>query len=445
MDRIIRHLICRRLWPVAAVAALCATAVSAVGAQQETGYVVRPTGGPCLVVRAAPSTDSTRIDCLVPGTAVTGIDAVPFWRRIRLVDGREGWSAKKFLEPAAPVTEELAPTDPDGFPPDAWLEVHIVDVGQGDGIWIRTFDDGVAGNGVFEGRNIVIDGGPDASPGEGSMRDYLETRGHHGSTIDALVVSHPHDDHYPGALRIVRHFDVASYYDPGFPKGGVEYPRFLSEVKAEKVEGRPIDLHIGRSNFGVPAWGKEVKVEFFYAWPGANDGLGSGNTVENNASIVLKLTYGRHSFLFMGDAEGKDRDDAPDEPRYVEKILLAERQASELQATVLKLAHHGSETSSTLPFMQAVNPEIVVASSGRKKYGQVFLPDSTVLARYCQLNPAVRVYRTDRDDASRNRTTRTDADGDHVVIRTNGKDIEVLAYADSVLIPPGDASCPGVP
>ncbi len=384
------------------------------------------------------------MDCLVPGTQVTGVDAVPFWRRIRLADGREGWSAKKFLEPVGPVVDELAPPEA-AIPPNAWLEVHIVDVGQGDGIWIRTYDDGVAGNGVFEGKNIVIDGGPDASPGEATLRDYLESRGHHGSVIDALVVSHPHDDHYPGALRIFRHFDVASYYDPGFPKGGVEYPAFLNEVKAEKTEGHPIELHIGRSNFGVPAWGKEVKVEFLYAWPGANDGLGSkANTVENNASIVMKVTYGRHSFLFMGDAEGKERDDAPDKPKYVEKILLAEHQPEALHATVLKLAHHGSETSSTLPFMQAVNPEIIVASSGRKKFGTVFLPDVSVLERYCQLNPAVRMYRTDKDDEAKYRTTKNDADGDHVVIRTNGRDIEVLAYADGVLLTTGE-TCQTVP
>ena len=176
-----------------------------------------------------------------------------------------------------------------------------------------------------------------------------------------------------------------------------------------------------------------------------NDGLGSkANTIENNASIVMKLTYGRHSFLFMGDAEGKDRDDMPDEPKYVEKILLAEHQPAELHATVLKLAHHGSETSSTLPFMQAVNPEVIVASSGRKKFGTVFLPDVSVLERYCQLNPAVRIYRTDKDDEAKSRTTKNDADGDHVVIRTNGRDIEVLAFADGVLLTAGE-TCQTVP
>ena len=413
----------------------------AADAQDTTGYVVRPTADPCLLLRTAPDADASRIDCLLPGTSVGAVDAVPFWRRVRLVDGREGWAAKKFLEPAVVPAESPTPAG-DALPPDAWLEVHIVDVGQGDGIWIRTHDDGVAGNGVFEGRNIVIDGGPDASDGENAIRDYLESQAHHGAIIDALIVTHPHDDHYSGADGLVRHFDVMSYYDPGFPKGGIAYPAFLQAVKAEKIEGKSIELHIGRDNFGTPSWGKELKVEFLYAYPGTNEGLGSkANTIENNASIVLKLTYGGHRFLFMGDAEGKERNDDPEEPKYVERILLADYEPDELRATVLKLAHHGSETSSTLPFMAVVNPDIIVASSGRKKFQTIFLPDTSVLGRYCRQNPAVRVYRTDTDDEKLQRTTKNDADGDHVVIRTNGTSIEVLAYADGQLLPPSAGAC----
>ena len=411
-----------------------------VASQEPAGYVVRSTATPCLVLRSAPNADSIRIDCLVPGTSVGALDAVPFWRRVRLTDGREGWAAKKFLEPAD--TAATAPSGDGVIPSDAWLEVHFVDVGQGDGIWIRTHDDGVAGNGAFDGRNIVIDGGPDASDGENVMRDYLESRAHHGAIIDALIVTHPHDDHYSGADGVVRHFDVATYYDPGFPKGGTGYPAFLATVKAETIEGKPIALHIGRDSLGVPAWGREVEATFLYSYPGTNEGLGSkANTIENNASIVLRLTYGEHRFLFMGDAEGKERDDTPDEPKYVERILLAEFDSTDLRATVLKLAHHGSETSSTLPFMAAVDPDIIVASSGRKKFLTRFLPDTSVLGRYCRQNPAVRVYRTDADDEKLQRTTRNDADGDHVVIRTNGTDIEVLAFVDGQLLPASAGAC----
>lgn len=148
--------------------------------------------------------------------------------------------------------------------------------------------------------------------------------------------------------------------------------------------------------------------------------MGSGNTEVNNASIVLKLTYGNHSFLFMGDAEGKDRDDLPDSARYVERILL--QNPSQLQSTVLKIAHHGSETSSTMPFIQAVNPEVVIVQSGRKPFGPhgTFLPDATTLQRYCDHVPNVRIYRTDQGDEQAGLSGRDAVDGDDITIRTNG-------------------------
>ena len=68
--------------------------------------------------------------------------------------------------------------------------------------------------------------------------------------------------------------------------------------------------------------GNEINAEILYSWPGSNLGLGSGSTLGNNTSIVLKLTYGNQSFLFMGDAEGKDREDSPDTSRYVERMLM---------------------------------------------------------------------------------------------------------------------------
>ena len=65
--------------------------------------------------------------------------------------------------------------------------------GQGDGIWITTHDDGVQGNGRFDGRNIVIDGGPDASEAKNEFAKYVEAHAHHNARIDALIVTHPHN------------------------------------------------------------------------------------------------------------------------------------------------------------------------------------------------------------------------------------------------------------
>ncbi|MDA2937605.1 MBL fold metallo-hydrolase [Acidobacteria bacterium AH-259-A15] len=394
-------------------------------AQQTNLYVVRDTVTDCLNVRPTHDTSAEPIACLPAGTEVSVTGSVPYWREITFGDNQTGWVAKKYIEPRTTP----APAGQDApIPADAWLEVHFVDVGQGDGIWIHTHDDGVDGNGRFEGLNIVIDGGPYSSDLNNRMRPYLENRAHHGAIIDALILTHPHSDHYYGAETISRHFQIRDYYDPNFPSTLTTYEAFLDAIRGTaETPARAERVHLGRDNFGNLNWGSELTVQVLYAWPGDGQGLGSGNTRVNNASIVLRLEYGNHSFLFMGDAEGKDRDDPPDQPRYVEQILLNSVAPEDLDATVLKIAHHGSETSSTNPFIQAVDPEIVVVQSGRRSFGGTFIPDASTLQRYCCHNPNILIYRTDQNDEADGLTGVGAADGDHIVIRTNGTNIEVQA------------------
>ena len=99
--------------------------------------------------------------------------------------------------------------------PDGRLHVWFFDVGQGDAIWISTADDDVDGNGIFEGKNIIIDGGPYSANDNNPLLQYLEPSAHHLAPVDALILTHPHDDHYAGAEALTRHFEVEDYYDPG--------------------------------------------------------------------------------------------------------------------------------------------------------------------------------------------------------------------------------------
>lgn len=410
-------------------------------AGQNDSLTVRATVRPCAKVRQRPDPDASSKACLAPGTRVVGIGVVPFWRKVRLSDDRTGWIAKQALaEPSGPaaLAQPLHAADSAPMAPaaagDRWLEVHVVDVGQGDGIWIHTADDGIPGNGVFEGRNIIIDGGPDASDGKNELLHYLQRQAPDGAFIDALIVTHPHDDHYPGAQAILRHYQVRDYYDPGYPSSSSKYLSFRNVVAAESADGRAIVQHIGRAHFGQPDWGRELQVRFLYAYDSTAN-LGSGNTKVNNASIVLRIAYGTQSFLFMGDAEGKERADAPDTARYVERWLL-DSVGPGLKSTVLKIAHHGSETSSTLPFIRAVDPRVVVVASGRRAFGPRFLPDASTLRRYCDHDPLIRIYRTDENDAAEQRTAANDADGDHIVLRTNGTVLLVDAYSAGTRVTP---------
>jgi hypothetical protein len=108
---------------------------------QNEPYRVRNNVAPCLNVRANPQTDAKNIDCLTPGTTVTVVNSVPFWREIVYGNNRRGWVAKKYIEPAEIDSSGIADTT--AIPSNAFLTIHFVDVGQGDAIWIQTFDDGM--------------------------------------------------------------------------------------------------------------------------------------------------------------------------------------------------------------------------------------------------------------------------------------------------------------
>jgi competence protein ComEC len=408
------------------VCVVVVTLFASLPATAEVTAVLTEDATPCAQLRVAPKSTANRIGCLAPGTAVEVIASSPYWRQVHQGD-RIGWVAKKFLR-----TTSTAPTA--AVEPERWLEVHIVDVGQGDGIWIQTPDDGVA-NGRFEGRNIVIDGGPDRAEDTNQLYKYLKAFAHEDAVIDALVISHPHTDHYRGANSILDHYEVKAIYDSGYPKGGVEYPKFRQKLKDQADAA----VMIGRDTFTPPSWGSELDVEILHSFGIEGVDLGpKDNTKENNSSIVLRLQYGKHTFIFMGDAEGKERHDDPATAHYIEEFLLRTVPPERLKATVLKIGHHGSETSSSTPFIEAVSPEILVVSSGRKDFGRgnnhVFLPDMSTLRRYCCHDPATRIYRTDQDDEAEGLTDATDADGDHIVIRTNGETITVQAFSAGVPI-----------
>ena len=392
---------------------------------QNEPYVVRNTAtSSCVFVRSTHDINATSIACLNPGTPVTVIGSVPFWREIRFGNNKHGWIAKKFIEP---VTSEPVSTDVT-IPDTAFLTIHFIDVGQGDAIWIQTFDDGIDGNGKFEGRSIVIDGGPDSTNLPNALLSYIEGEGHHGADIEAVIVTHPHNDHYNGAKAIIKHFTVKNYYDPGYPSDNVTYKSLIRRINGELNTAKVEHIHIGQANFGIINWGNELKVEVLYSWDStANHPLGSvDNTKTNNSSIVLRIQYGDHVFLFMGDAEGKEREDDPLTAKYVEKVLLA-NDSARLKANVLKIAHHGSETSSTLSFIKAVNPDVVIVQSGRKKFGTRFLPDITTLKRYCDHNPNVKIFRTDEGDT--NLSEAAAVDKDNIIIRSNGKgQVQVKAF-----------------
>jgi beta-lactamase superfamily II metal-dependent hydrolase len=305
------------------------------------------------------------------------------------------------------------------------FRVSFIDVGQGDAIWIKgpQQDDGSAGG------NLIIDGGPGQGP-KNRLIKYLAAQSYGlqpGEAIDCMVASHPHDDHYPGLQDVLAKYEVRTIIDAGFPKEGPKFAAFLAAAKKETAGGKKSRVVELRSSKERTFRCGNIEARVLFADAANAKDMGSGNTRENNASAVIKVQFGQFGFLFMGDAEGKDRNDAPDTPKYAERVLLEQEKSTPglLQSTVLKIAHHGSETSSTLPFIKAVNPDILVVMSGRKQYGPRFLPDKSTLDRYRKHNPKMVIVRTDERDAAEQRDTTNDADGDDVYIYTDGETLRV--------------------
>jgi len=305
------------------------------------------------------------------------------------------------------------------------LKIVMADVGHGDCIWIKTPDDGIKGNGKYEGYNIIIDGGPSST----RIVDILPPLGlKYGSKVDWMINTHAHNDHYRGLIGMLDIYKVRRILDPGYQSGGTAFGAFCwrsliepGSVFYSPVIGIPTIPGLKSLSQSVPFpldWGKELDVEILYSNPAVTD-----DTV-NESSIVLRLEYNLFSMLFTGDEEGKYRPSGgyndTDHPMMVEKYLLdhyVDEDNNRLKSTIIKIPHHGSETSSTTPFIKAVGAKEGIICAGNR-HG---LPDETVMKRY--EDNACRIWRTDRMDQGK---TGSESHGDDtIIISSNGIDYDI--------------------
>jgi competence protein ComEC len=252
------------------------------------------------------------------------------------------------------------------------LVVHYLDVGQGDSIFIE----------LPNSQSMLIDAGVS---GEGeSIESYINDSGY--SKIDYLVATHPHADHIGSMTYIVKNIDIGSIYMPKVSTTTKTYEKLLTAIsdKGYKVKSATAGMTIVEdSGFSVDILGPEEVDE---------DDM-------NNSSIIIKITYGSKSFLFIGDAETEELNTI----------------TSDMSADVLKVGHHGSRTSTTEEFLQEVNPEYAVISCGKDNdYGH---PHSEVIALLNQFD--ITYYRTDTQG-----TIIISSDGSSIDIQTNATSIE---------------------
>ena len=222
-------------------------------------------------------------------------------------------------------------------PPGNRLEVHVIDVGQGDAIALRT----------PRWRWILVDAGDqwrETDVGERIVAPYLRRR---GGSIAAFILSHPHADHIGGAASILRRLPVGFVWDGGYPQPSSVYDEVLSEARNRGVTWRSARV------------GNPIEIDGVTLTVLSPDSEEIANAPDANAaSVVVMAEFRGARVLLTGDAE-----------REVEARLV-QRFGSHLRADVLKVGHHGSATSTTRPMIDAVQPRVAVVSVGAgNRYG----------------------------------------------------------------------------
>ncbi len=209
------------------------------------------------------------------------------------------------------------------------LKVHFFDIGQGDAAMLVT----------PSGQQIVIDGGPDTSLLEhlGSSMPFLDR------TIELLVLSHPDADHLTALPDILERYKIEKVLLSGVPHTSGRYEKFLALLKEQATT-----VIVADPSEDI-AMGDGVVLDTI--WP-PSESFGTEFMDSNDSSVVLRVLYGKNSILFTGDIE-----------EIAEQAIL--QTGADIRSSILKVAHHGSRTSSSTGFLLAVQPDLAVISVGR--------------------------------------------------------------------------------
>ncbi len=255
-----------------------------------------------------------------------------------------------------------------GEPPitTSTIQVHFIDVGQGDSILI---DSGT--------NEVLIDAGQ-KSPG---VTDYIQQ--YVDGPLEALVATHTDADHIGGLTEVLNDFQVEQIWLNGYVATSKTYKDFMSAVDTEESSG---------ANVNYAKRGEEISVgDLDFSILNPPDTLFKD---ANNNSIVLRLKYGNVAFLFSGDAE-----------KEAEASMI--NSGVNLQAQILKAGHHCSRTASTQAYLEEIKPEVAICMVGLdNKFGHPHQETVTALE-----NIGAKVYRTDETGA--------------IIISTDGKDYAI--------------------
>lgn len=224
-----------------------------------------------------------------------------------------------------------------------FLEIKFFDIGQGDAEFIQ----------MPNKKQVLIDGGPDLSILEklGKAMPFYDRH------IDLVILTHPESDHLSGLIEVLKRYQIGAVIVNGVIRETDQYKEFINVIKAKNIL-----IYIAKSG-GEINLGNNVKIDILYPLENLK---GKILTDSNNSSIVAKLIYNNFETIFTGDIE-----------KSVENKLV--KSGIDLKSDVLKIAHHGSKTSTSEEFLKAVNAIMAVIEVGKdNKYGH---PHQEVLER----------------------------------------------------------------
>lgn len=228
------------------------------------------------------------------------------------------------------------------------IKIHYIDVGQGDSIFIE----------LPNNQTMLIDAG---EYNKGSVvANYISNLGY--LKIDYLIGTHPHVDHIGGLAHIINNFTIGSIYMPKAISTSKTYENLLNTIsqKGLKVRTAKSGVNILNNN--------DLKIDIIAP------NIDSYREL-NNYSAVVKITYENRKFLFMGDAETKSENEI----------------MTDISADVVKIGHHGSDTSSGQAFVNKTKAKYVIIMVGNNnKYSH---PHQTIIDRW--INTGAKIYRTD--------------------------------------------------
>jgi competence protein ComEC len=229
-----------------------------------------------------------------------------------------------------------------------YLKVVFLDVGQGDSIYIE----------APNGKQIIIDGGPDAK----LLSSLAKVMPFADRSIDMIIATHPDMDHIGGFPLLIDNYKIQNIIE----NGTLSDTEIFSDLE-QKISKNKINKIIARRGMHIIL---DEKNNIYLDILSPSKDILSPDSNDN--SIVAKLIFGKNSFMLTGDAS-----------LYVENIMEWSESDVTLKSDVLKLGHHGAKTSSSVLWLEKINPDVAIVSAGKNnKYGH---PNEEILDRLSNL------------------------------------------------------------